>query len=593
MPQSGKDRMDFAEQVKSQIDIVRTVGEYVRLRKAGTRFVGLCPFHTEKTPSFGVNPRGFYKCFGCGAGGDVIKFVMEVEGLSFWEALKSLAERNGIPLPKRSETADTDAQLRGALYRMHEIALELFRAGLYGPAGADARAYLARRGVTQGVAERFGVGFAESSGSALLRRFEQEGFSAAELEASGLVRRRQEGGGYYDAFRGRLMFPIHSESAKIIAFAGRALRDGDEPKYLNSPETPIYKKNTVLYNLNRAKDAIRKQDRAVLVEGYMDVIGVVAGGVEEVVATCGTALTNPQVRTLRRHSENVVVNFDPDVAGANATERSIQILLDEHMRVRVLTLEDGLDPDEFIKERGAETYRKLLSQAGTYFHWLADRARVRFDMRSADGRLEGFRFLLPAIQKVPDRLERAAIAEDVADYLGVDKGLVLDQFRKSATDRSAGGGARPAAPAAPPLERMLLLSLLASAEARGEVMPRLAELAAFRDFRVRSLLEAMREMDEAGVVVDYLSLEGRVAEPDRTLLREIVTADEMGEAGHTAEQARACLRELETAGREAQRAALRAQLKAAERAGDTAEALRLMGELGRLRGDAATRGVVN
>ena len=590
MPQSGKDRMDFAEQVKSQIDIVRTVGEYVRLRKAGTRFVGLCPFHTEKTPSFGVNPRGFYKCFGCGAGGDVIKFVMEVEGLSFWEALKSLAERHGIPLPQRRETADADVQLRAALFRMHEVALESFRAGLSSPAGADARAYLARRGVTQAVAERFGLGYADGSGSALLRRFEREGFSAAELEAGGLVRRR-ESGGYYDAFRGRLMFPIHSESAKVIAFAGRALRDGDEPKYLNSPETPIYKKNTVLYNLHRAKDVIRKLDRAVLVEGYMDVIGVVAGGVEEVVATCGTALTNAQVRSLRRHSENVVVNFDPDVAGANATERSIQILLDEHMRVRVLTLEDGLDPDEFVKERGAATYRKLLGEAGTYFHWLADRARTKFDMRSAEGRLEGFRFLLPAIQKVPDRLERAAIAEDVADYLGVDKGLVLDQFRKAAADRS--GPARAPVVAAPPLERMLVLSLLASPEARAEVTPRLAELAAFGEFRVRGLIEAMGAMDEAGLAVDYLSLEGRVAEADRTLLREIASADEMGEAGHTAEQARACLRELEAAEREAQRAALRARLKAAERAGDTAEALRLLGEIGRLRGSGASRGVVN
>lgn len=584
--------MDFAEQLKSQVDIVRTVGEYVRLRKAGTRWVGLCPFHTEKTPSFGVNPRGFYKCFGCGAGGDVIKFVMEIEGLSFWEAVKLLAERNGIPLPRRRETGDADAAVRAALYRMHEIALEVFRDGLYAPAGAGARSYLTRRGVTRSAAERFGLGYADPSGAALLRRFEREGFAPAELEASGLVRRRQETGGFYDAFRGRLMFPIHSESARIIAFAGRALGEGGEPKYLNSPETPIYKKNTVLYNLNRAKEAIRKHDRAVLVEGYMDVIGVVAGGVEEVVATCGTALTSSQVRTLRRHSENVVVNFDPDVAGANATERSIQILLDEHLRVRVLTLEQGLDPDEFVRQRGAETYRRLLAKAETYFHWLADRARARFDMRSAEGRLEGFRFLLPAIQKVPDRLERAAIAEDVADYLGVDKGLVLEQFRKSAAARG-GAPARPPVPAVPPLERMLLLSLLASPEARAEVLPRLAEVPAFGALRVRGLLEAMREMDAAGAPVGYLSLEARVAEEDRTLLREIVTADEMGEAGHTAEQARACLRELEAAARQAQRAELREQLKAAERAGDTAEARRLMGELGRLRGDGANRGVVN
>jgi DNA primase len=330
--------MDFVEQLKSSIDIVKGVGEYVRLKKsgAGPRWVGLCPFHTEKTPSFSVHQsHQFYKCFGCGAGGDVIKFVMEIERISFVEALKLLAERNGIAMPKRAEYADEETKLRATLFEMHEIAARAFRANLQGPAGSAARDYLARRGVAASVVEEFGLGYSDRGGQDLVRRFEREGFSQ-QMEASGLVLKRQDAPGYFDRFRGRLMFPIHSESGKIIAFAGRALAAGDEPKYLNSAETAIYRKNQVLYNLHRAREAVRKSGFGILVEGYMDVIGLHAAGVREAVASCGTALTAGQVRTLKRYSENLVVNFDPDAAGSNAAERSIQLLLEEGMRVRVL-----------------------------------------------------------------------------------------------------------------------------------------------------------------------------------------------------------------------------------------------------------------
>ena len=290
--------MDFVEQLKASIDIVNVVGEYVRLRKSSSqRYTGLCPFHSEKTPSFSVHAgRQFYYCFGCHAKGDAINFVMEMEHVSFYEALKSLAERNGIPMPKRSQYADEESRLRDALFQMHERALEHFRAQLAGPAGEGARAYLARRGVSPETSERFGLGYSDRSGRALVRMLESQGFGAAQLEASGLVRRRDDGS-FYDAFRNRLMFPIHSESGRPIAFGGRALAAEDNPKYLNSPETPIYKKSHVLYNLHRAKEAIRKQDRTILVEGYMDAIGVTAAGFGLVVASCGTALTQPQVQS--------------------------------------------------------------------------------------------------------------------------------------------------------------------------------------------------------------------------------------------------------------------------------------------------------
>src|SRR5690349_11724563 len=432
--------MDFAEQLKSSIDIVKVVGEYVRLKRVGAtgRYVGLCPFHQEKTPSFGVNqPRQFYKCFGCQVGGDVIKFVQEIEGLSFWESAKMLAERYGVPLPKRSDYSDAESKLRGALMDMHAIAAHLFQENLGAPQGAEARAYLLKRGFSQDMSDTFEIGYSEPSGQALTRKFAERNFSAEQLEASGLVRKRNEGSGFYDAFRGRLIFPIHNESGKVIGFGGRAMNDEDQPKYLNSPETPIYKKTSVLYNLHRARDAVRRSGRIVLVEGYMDVIGVYASGIKEVVASCGTAITNGQVRTMHRHADTVVVNFDPDTAGANATERAIQLLLDEGLHVRVLALDGRLDPDEYCKQNGAEAYRAKLDGAATYFHWLADRARARFDMKTSDGRVAAFKFLLPAVQKISDKLERAATVNDLASYLGVDPGLVLEQFKKSAGDKRA------------------------------------------------------------------------------------------------------------------------------------------------------------
>src|SRR5215471_2386224 len=264
--------MDFRDQVKSSVDIVSVIGEYVRLRRSGTqRYMGLCPFHNEKKPSFTVHVSlQIYKCFSCGVSGDVIKFVQEKEGLTFWDALKSLAERHGIPIPKRSLYADEDSKLRGALLTMHEIAQENFRANLNSQAGETARAYIAKRGLAPETIEHFGLGYSDRAGRTLLRLFEQRSFTIEQMEKSGLISKSQRDGSLYDRFRNRLMFPIHDEMGKVIAFGGRALAAEDEPKYLNSADSPLYKKGAVLYNLHRAKETMRKEDRVILVEGYMD-----------------------------------------------------------------------------------------------------------------------------------------------------------------------------------------------------------------------------------------------------------------------------------------------------------------------------------
>ncbi|MGC8793859.1 MAG: DNA primase [Bryobacteraceae bacterium] len=569
--------MDFIEQLKSTVDIVAVVGQYVRLKRAGSgqRWVGLCPFHSERTPSFSVHGvHQFFKCFGCGIGGDVIRFVMEIERMTFWEAVKLLAERYGIPLPRREYT-DAETRLRAALYRMHELAAQTYRRALEETAGAAASEYLERRGVDRSLREEFGLGYADRSGSVLARLLAREGFSEEEMEASGLVLKRPEGG-FLDRFRGRLMFPIHNESGKIVAFAGRALEPGDEPKYLNSPETAIYRKSSLLYNLHRAREAIRKQEQAVLVEGYMDVIGLWSASVRNAVASCGTALTQQQVRALRRHAENVVVNFDPDAPGASAAERSIQVLLEEGMRVRILALDDVLDPDEYVRQRGAEAYRARLRKAPGYFHWLADRARERWDLGTTEGRLAALRFLVPAVQRLPDKLERAAVASELASYLGIEAGVVLEHFRRAAERRQP--MQEPPKSATPPVERILLNCLLASAEARREVAPELKMLQLDR-LATHRILRALLALEEGGGRVGYAELEARLEDSDRELLASLVLADESIEQAQACEQAWACVQSLRAAEKEAQRKRLRAMIREAERAGDLAEALRLTEEL--------------
>jgi DNA primase len=577
--------MDFVEQVKSSVDIVKVIGEHVRLKKMGGsgRYVGLCPFHQEKSPSFSVHAgHQYYKCFGCGVGGDVFKFVQEMERVSFFEALKVLAERNGIPMPKRSEYSDPDSKLRNALLDMHELAAQLYRQNLNGPGGSEARAYLSKRAVTPALAEEFGLGVAADSWDQLTRRLQEERFSPEQMEAAGLVMKRQEGAGFYDRFRGRLMFPIHNEGGKVIGFGGRALKPGEEPKYLNSPETTIYRKSFVLYNLHRAKDAMRKGEQAILVEGYMDVIGVYSAGVREVVASCGTSLTNNQVRAIKKHTDHIVVNFDPDAAGANAAERYIQMLLEEGMKVRVAELEGGLDPDEYVKQNGAEVYRGKLKQASGYFHWLADRARRRFDMNSAEGRVAGLQFLLPAIQRVQDRLERATIAEELASYLNIDRGLVLDQFRRIATERKAVLAPRTAAAALPGAEKVLLNALLTSPEARAEVLPRIVELRIFDKLGTKAILQTLAVLSSEDKPFSFSELEQRLDSHNRDLLASIVFADEISDELVALDQANQCLRTLEAQSREMQVAALRDRVRAAEKNGNFLDAMRLMEELNEL-----------
>ena len=421
----------FADRVKQQADIVRVIGEYVRLKKSGQNFSGLCPFHQEKTPSFSVSAlKQMYYCFGCGKGGDVFQFVMELEKAPFPEAVRSVAEKCGIAIPKpreRSPEERRENQQRSALVDMHREAAAFFaRHLLQTPEGKVAYAYLEDRGLNREAVTRFGLGFAPSAGDALARFLKQK-YPDNILEVCGLVGRDQ-GGRFYDRFRRRIMFPISNEAGKVIAFGGRAMGD-DMPKYMNSPETPIYSKSGVLYHLDRAKEALRQSDFAVLVEGYMDAIAVARAGVCNVVASCGTSLAEPQTKLLSRFTRRIVVNYDPDTAGQAATERSLVLLLEKEFDVRILALPpvDGkpADPDKFLQEQGAEAYKKLLVHAPAYFDYLISKAR-QMDRTTASGKLAAVNYLMPYLQKMPNRLLRSEWATRIASDLRVDEPVLRE-----------------------------------------------------------------------------------------------------------------------------------------------------------------------
>jgi len=500
---------DFAYTVKQQADIVRIIGDYIKLKKAGAQnYSGLCPFHGEKTPSFNVHAtKQFYYCFGCQEKGDVFTFIQKIENITFPEAVRLVAQKLGIPLPKASYSTPgeaRDARLRGQLLDIHERAVAFFQECLRRPEGARAREYLKGRGLDEEMIARFRIGFAPDSGFLLRDRLKQE-FPEEVLRESGLFSWKQEdsrqtsdlrprpnlegapslsvrslegqGGdsdsnselatrdsklaAMYSKFRNRVMFPISSEAGKVIAFTGRTLATDEKsgPKYLNSPETPIYSKGKVLFNLDIAKEWIKKFDYAILVEGQMDCISVYAAGFHNVIASSGTAFTELQAKLLGRFSKNVVVNFDPDTAGAKATERTLGLLVEEEFQIKVLTLEQGFDPDLYIRRKGKEAYGAALRTSQKYFDYLIERARTQFPVRSAEGKDKAVKYLLPHVQRIPGRIVRDELAQEIAQKLGIDSAVLRQELRHAAVTRSSATVKAPAEAQVTDAEKVLIRAL--------------------------------------------------------------------------------------------------------------------------------------
>jgi len=517
---------DFAYTVKQQADIVRIIGDYIKLKKAGAQnYAGLCPFHGEKTASFSVHAtRQFYHCFGCGVSGDVFSFVQKIENITFPEAVRLIAQKLGIPLPKASYSTPgeaKEARLRGQLLDVHERAVSFFQECLRRPDGARAREYLTGRGLTDEMIAKFRIGYAPDSGFLLRDRLKNE-FPEEVLRESGLFSWKQEEGrqssgvarqaensvlagppqdgrsvdasgdhnavegpttkderlspdgapdtrrltpdgrsSMYSKFRNRVMFPICSDAGKVIAFTGRTLSTDEKagPKYLNSPETPIYSKSKVLFNLDLAKEWIKKFDYAILVEGQMDCISVFAAGFHNVIASSGTAFTELQAKLLGRFSKNVVVNFDPDTAGAKATERTLGLLVEEEFHIKVLTLELGFDPDLYIRRKGKEAYQDALRHSQKYFDYLIERARGQYPIRSGEGKHKAMNYLLPHIQRVPSRIMRDELAQEIAQKLQIDSAVLRQELRHAASTRSTSAVKAPAEAQVTEAEKVLVRAL--------------------------------------------------------------------------------------------------------------------------------------
>lgn len=429
----------FIDDLKSHVDIVVVVQERVPLRRSGATWKGLCPFHGEKTPSFHVNgEKGFFHCFGCGVGGDVIKFIELHDKVAFPDAVRQLAARAGLTVPE-AEDAKQDAESqreREALLKIHEIAAAWFREQLAGPAGGAARRVLRDRGIASDLADQLGFGYAPAGGG-LRARLVKDGFTAALLLRSGLVLQREDGQPK-DRFRNRLMIPISRESGAIVAFGGRAMEAGQQPKYLNSPETAIYVKGRTLYGLNLSKPAISRLKYAVLVEGYFDWAQAYAAGITNVVASSGTALTPAQARLLRRFAGKVVLSFDPDAAGQGAAARSSELLVAEGFQVNVALLPGGADPDTYIRTRGAAAYQEQLRGSRPYLDYLLDRSAAAEDLSRDEGRRAFLTAMLGVAARIPDAAARDQFADRLAHKAKITEEVVRTEIRRAAVQRQTG-----------------------------------------------------------------------------------------------------------------------------------------------------------
>lgn len=436
--------LDFADKLRSQVDIADVVGRYVQLRQLGHNLKGLCPFHNEKTPSFTVSrPKQIFHCFGCQEGGDVIKFVQKIERMEWMDALRHLSREYGIPMPELSrdragaEARDQQRDEKEAALAGVAFAAEFFAEHLQRQiqAGAEIRTYLNSRNLGPEVVRQFGLGLAPDAWTGLLDAAQKAGHSRQALLNGGVATRHATKDSVYDRFRNRLIFPIHDVHGSPIAFGARvyaASASPEEPKYINSPETLAYHKGQALYALHRAKDEIVKQDKAILMEGYMDVIAAHMAGVTNCIASCGTALTDEQARLLKRFTTNVVFLYDGDDAGQKAMLRGTEVLLAQGLKVSVVNLPDKHDPDSYLREHGAEQFRAAVGAATPFFEHFLSAASRRYDLRSAEGKVQTVEMLLPLLRRIQQPIVRNEYVHRLADRLQVEAILIQRQLSTAA-----------------------------------------------------------------------------------------------------------------------------------------------------------------
>ncbi len=566
---------EFIDELRNQADIVRIIGDYVTLKKKGQNYWACCPFHGEKSPSFSVSAaKGFFKCFGCGKAGTVFQFVMELEGSNFPEAVKTIAEKCGVALPLMANdddakyTEERDKQ-RDELRQLNVWATEFFESNLEAGEGKIALDYLTKRGISDESRRQFRLGYAPNSWDALTGFLQKRGATKFQIERSGLVSLKDTGAGFYDKFRGRLMFPILDAQGKSVAFGGRILGEG-EPKYLNSPETALYTKGQHLFGLNHSRDAIRRQGFVILVEGYLDFLIPFQHGVRNMVASLGTALTDQQVRLLGRYARKIIVNFDPDSAGVNATKRSLELLLTEGFKVNVLSLPDNLDPDEFIRTRGVEGYTKVLRSSQSFMDYIVEQAIRSHDQTSPAGKVETLNEILPYLKLVKDRIETSEQVERIADRLKLESKVVREEFKRAVETRAerVSETAVAAQMAVKPAEKKLLAALLNHALVRQRMMRQLTE-DDFKQLRTAPIWKLLFEFEQQGLTPTYAAMSEQLY--DAALVNDLlptllIEVDEKTEEAYQRE-AEESLLSLRSTRLMEQQAILQTEINQAQRAG--------------------------
>jgi len=554
--------MEVVDQVRQAANIVEIASQYTTLRARGRKHVGLCPFHSEKTPSFTVDSeKNLFHCFGCGVGGDVFTLVMEKENLSFPEALKALADRYHIPLPEQRRMSPQALKLEEQVYKINDAAVGYFKKNLrQTPEGKKALDYLKKRGVSDEIIEEFKLGYALNTWDALTAYFKAKGGSPALLEKAGLAVPGRKGGEFYDRFRGRVIFPIFGLTGKVVGFGGRSLFD-QEPKYLNSPETPVYAKGQMLYGLNYSKDAIRAAGEAILVEGYTDFLSLYRAGFKNAVASLGTALTPQQVALVQRFAPRLTINYDGDAAGRTAAFRAVPICFEKGVETRVLVLPDNLDPDAYLEKHGPETFRKLLEEASPGLTFVLDASVAGKRMAVPEVKTKVLRAILDIIEAIPDAVVRSEYLTQAAQRLRVDES-VLRSLSAGARSGSEAAGAEEAAVL--PAEKRLLQILLGDEGIRRLVLAEVRE-DDFRGLKSEPVFRRILDSFKKGKDVVFHELQKEIGP---ALARAVSQA--LADKGQppTAEEAFDCLCALQVSCKEAELRSLQAEIGGLEKNGD-------------------------
>jgi len=569
------------DEVQARTDIADLIGRYVPLKRAGRHFKAHCPFHKERTPSFMVNTeKQIFHCFGCGVGGNVFGFLMQHDRLTFPEAVRQLADQAGVAIP--DEAAASSRAAHASLVALLEKVCQHFERRLLDPAGGQAaRAYLSQRGVSERTRQAFRLGLSPSGWQGLLQGATATGVSAEELEAAGLIIRGRSG--YYDRFRHRLMFPIVDLRGRVVGFGGRSL-DAQEPKYLNSPETPLYTKGRHLFGLAQAKDAILRAKAAVVVEGYFDCVVLADAGISHVVSPLGTALTLEQARLLKRYAEQVLLAFDADAAGEQATLRGIDLLVETGLQVRVAQLPQGVDPDEYLRAYGRERLEQLLEHSAGIFEVLVETALRRHPGADTESRVAAAQFVLPTIAKMPSAMMRSEYVRLLAERLQLDAGAVAEELAKAKAREPAalrpGPGGRPRADQAAASLSVrgpegLLTALVLDEPARWTAAAQTLSLGDITDPALRRILAVVCELEAAGHPASPAQVASRVSEEGQAaLVAELV---ELGRSTPSRDEACGdCVRRIKAASRSRELAVMREQIQTAQQAGQDAEAQRLL-----------------